>query len=460
MAYSERTTMPIFRSVLVGVMAVLPLACSDSSQLLDAPPGADTAVDVTVTERGTDGPIVDLAADAAVDLAAIDAAPKPPDAPPVDTAAKPPGLPSFVISSAADQQLCPAVGYDGTNYMVAWSDCRNGNACGIYGSRVDQSGQVLDPSGLLIADSQTHDKETPRLAFDGTNFLVVYDTSVLYAGKTRKKVYGVRISKSGAVLDSTPIGLSLTGQTAQDPAVAFNGSSYLVVWRDYRNGSDYDIYGARVSPAGQTLDPAGGFAIATGSSNQEHVSVAHGTTSSLVVWRDHPTGSYNTRAARVSPTGSVLDVPALAVHNSSSYTEETVVAFDGTSFLIAWDISDVKAARVSATGQILDTSPIGVVPSSSPLAAGGLAAAFGGGSFLLLWEKPLGVMPSIEKDVYGARVSSAGAVLDATGIPMATKAKNQNWPALAFGASQHLVVWTEHLGTTGLSDIHGALFTP
>jgi hypothetical protein len=53
------------------------------------------------------------------------------------------------------------------------------------------------------------------------------------------------------------------------PAVASNGSNYLVVWTDYRRGGGSDIYGTRVSNDGQVLDIAGIYlSIAAGDQSQ------------------------------------------------------------------------------------------------------------------------------------------------------------------------------------------------
>jgi hypothetical protein len=90
------------------------------------------------------------------------------------------------------------VSSDGADYLVAWADARFG-CCSIFGARVSGGGQVLDQGGIAIA---TH------------------------------------------------------GREQQAPAIAYDGTNYLVAWTDHR-GSLADIYGARVTPSGRVLDPHG-----------------------------------------------------------------------------------------------------------------------------------------------------------------------------------------------------------
>ena len=56
-------------------------------------------------------------------------------------------------------------------------------------------------------------------------------------------------------------------------------------WRDYRSGLSWDIYGARVSPDGAVLDPDG-IAICAAANAQWSPAVAWNGSQFLVVWRD------------------------------------------------------------------------------------------------------------------------------------------------------------------------------
>ena len=59
-----------------------------------------------------------------------------------------------------------------------------------------------------------------------------------------------------------------------NPTVAYDGTNYLVVWQDTRNGT-YDIYGARVG-AGETILDTIPIAISTASNDQIKPQVTFG----------------------------------------------------------------------------------------------------------------------------------------------------------------------------------------
>jgi hypothetical protein len=92
-----------------------------------------------------------------------------------------------VIGSPLENQFNAAVASDGTDYLVVWDDFRNTSTIDIYGSRVAADGTVLDEVGIALSTA-ADDQEKPAIAFDGTNYLVVWTArcSTLTASSYRR----------------------------------------------------------------------------------------------------------------------------------------------------------------------------------------------------------------------------------------------------------------------------------
>ncbi len=142
--------------------------------------------------------------------------------------------------AASEDQAKPAVASDGAGFLVVWEDYRY--AHDIYAARVNSSGTVLDGAGILISPPYPEEGSEPAVAWDGTNYLVVW------ASDSPNDILGARVTPSGNVLDTEPITVSGAAGDQMQPTVAWNGSNYLVAWRDHRS-SGYDVFGARVSGA-------------------------------------------------------------------------------------------------------------------------------------------------------------------------------------------------------------------
>jgi len=111
---------------------------------------------------------------------------------------------------------------------------------------------LIDTNGVYGSDIST--QCSPSVAFDGTNYLIVWEDN--RSGPS--DIYGARVDQSGIVLDTAGIAIASTADNQYNPSVAFDGTNYLVVWQDYRsNPYEPDIYGARVDQSGNVLDPDG-----------------------------------------------------------------------------------------------------------------------------------------------------------------------------------------------------------
>ena len=82
----------------------------------------------------------------------------------------------IAISTASDDQISPALAFDGTNYLVVWEDHRNyaiDRYPDIYGARVSPNGVVLDSEGIRISTASSFQK-SPAVAFNGINYLACF----------------------------------------------------------------------------------------------------------------------------------------------------------------------------------------------------------------------------------------------------------------------------------------------
>jgi hypothetical protein len=198
---------------------------------------------------------------------------------------------NIVISYASYIQENPRVAFDGTNYLVVWQDHRNRfydeDSIDIYGARVDQSGAVLDTAGIVICRTQFQ-QTNPDVAFDGMNYFAVWQDWYVNGYGIR----GTRISQAGHVIDTTFILLSGDGHA---PQISFDGENYLVVWQRYPPGSWHrDIYGVRIDTAGVLVDS---FPISTGAGSQLAPTLTHGASNQIFVALSGWTDSINSQSA-------------------------------------------------------------------------------------------------------------------------------------------------------------------
>ncbi len=410
-----------------------------------------------------------------------------------------------------DNSDFPAIAFDGTNYLVVWHDDRNGD-WNIFGSRISQTGEVIDEIGIEIS-STVNDQMYPDVTFDGTNYVVVWESDF--------GIEAARVTPSGEVLDSTAITISSTGEK---PAVIFGDNNYFVVWQDTRNSDWIDIYGARVDTSGVVIDTSG-IAIAVADSiYQRSPDIAFDGVNFLVAWCQNNFVDWKEEiyATRVSQAGLILDT--LHIQVFSEYKEwnaavDPAIAFDGTIYLVVWEFYDwyteyymyarTSGARVDQEGNVLDPNGFTIDSTDyvTDIERTYPAAAFDGSNFLVTWTKQLsddtdplygqrvsqaGTLigsqisisaapykayassvvfgdtnyfvvwadqrSGVSKEIYGARVNTSGSVLDLLGIPISFSdptAYAQYEPTMAFDGYNFLVAWEDEYG----NDIYGARVT-
>jgi hypothetical protein len=363
----------------------------------------------------------------------------------------------ITISAAAEDQFEAALAFDGTNYCVVWEDGRDDTLFDIYGARVTSEGLVLDPAGIPIS-TDTNAQLTPAVAFDGAGFFVAWEDYRPGVDTFVSDIYGARVTQQGTVLDAAGIPVSAAKNAQLLPALVYDGVNLLATWADNRNVSDFAIYGARVTPQGTVLDPDG-FIIAQAASDQYFPAAGFDGSNFFVAWADLRGGTgYDIYGARVTPQGAVLDTAGFLLFQAVANQYDPAIGFDGANFLLAWEDDrggtyDIYAGRATPEGGALD--PAGFLVSQSANDQNSPVAGFDGENFLVAWADD---RKGSGWDIFGARVTPDGAVLDPAGFVISEAAKDQRLPAVSFDGTNFLLVWGDYRSDPA-GDIYGARVT-
>ncbi len=238
------------------------------------------------------------------------------------------GFSGFVdVDSTTFDDHIPQVAFDGTNYLVVYEEVFSSTDHDIIGALVSPTGTVLS---IINIDVTANDDRAPMAAFDGTNYLVVYEENVT---STNHDIIGARVSPAGVVLSYVNIDVSANDDRA--PMAAFDGTNYLVVYQETVTSTDHDIIGAQVSQAGAVL-VGSPFAIDNTLNDDVAPSIAFNGTNYLVVYQETFTSAdHDIIGNRVTPSGVVG--LAIAIDTTGFDTVATAVASDGSSYFVVYE---------------------------------------------------------------------------------------------------------------------------
>ncbi len=405
------------------------------------------------------------------------------------------------LARATEAQLQPGLSFDGIGYHLSWLDGRAGaGRFDIYSRRLSlaglpssperrlaptqageysQSGQRVASAGemsLLAWESSsepvgiaaallssagevvlTHERvatrrlpnsqERARAASNGRLLLMVWEDTrpSFHAANTEYDILGTRLALDGTILDPDGIRISQSASDQLRPAVAGDGRDFLVVWEDFRNQalSLRDIYGTVVTESGTVLSPTG--TALSGFGDQRDPVVAGTTNGYLVVWEEDRYSDPDIYAIRVardgSRQGSEIEIARLPADQRNPD-----VATSGQEYLVVWhdrrndpvSARDIYGARVMLDGRVMDRN--GIPISIAPHDQRDPSVASNGPEYLVVWEDERG---RAGFDVFGARLTRNGIVLDPHGIAIAIAPRDQRNPAIAANGADYFVVWQD-----------------
>ncbi|HKX60709.1 MAG TPA: thrombospondin type 3 repeat-containing protein, partial [Verrucomicrobiae bacterium] len=257
----------------------------------------------------------------------------------------------IAIRRAPLREWSPAVASDGRDYFVAWQEYPGGNAWEVLGSRVLRDGTVMPP---VRVNTERSDSRAPAVGSNGRDYLIAWSQ---WSG-TRDlfmDIHAARVSGAGVLLDAPPFLINSHPSLEGAPSIASDGENYLVAWEGLY--SPTFVSAKRVTPGGVVLDP-GGITLTTSTNEATAPAVAFNGRDYLVVWRElRQPFDNDILGTRVATDGTVLDATPLIITAAAGHQTFPRVASDGREFLVLWHSergptyrSDLSGRRVTASG--------------------------------------------------------------------------------------------------------------
>jgi hypothetical protein len=338
-----------------------------------------------------------------------------------------------------------SIGFDGNDYLVMWEEDDTVFPSGLLsGRRLTVDGVPLD-SGFIRPRLRDYVCEWPNVSEDRENFLVAacfWDTTTFNMG-----VCCARISPQGVVLDSG-IFLPMGADWQYEPSGASDGTDFLAVWPE-DHGQFAALSAARITAEGTVLDPVG-FPVDTAPTYKQNPATAFGGSVYLAAWADNRDSTgYDIYCARIGTDGSVLDPGGIVVCDETLDQDYPDISFDGANFLVAWHDNrsnmrgNIYAARVSPAGVVLDPNGFAIAVSDS-FDDAAPAACFTGTDHLVVWRGYH--YNTSDDDIYGALVSPSGTITRPRFLVGGTADYQQLSPSAARGTANSLVAWVQDDG--------------
>lgn len=314
---------------------------------------------------------------------------------------------------------------NGSGFYAVWNEQLPDYTMAVKGTRIGTSGQKLDGNGDNISGpNEPGGYATTSVAWDGSQW------KVTWGNLTETRL--ARVSTAGQVLD--PGGVPVAGAKTGISASAGNGSVELARSEYFSTNDADDVFtihidASNVASAERTLS--------IGTPSQMRVDLATSGTGFMAVYRSQISSRIRVLAQPLDAAGNPTTAEPIELEavDGYNYPGYPAVAWNGSVYLVAWNNSNgVVVRRLQPSGTPIDPAPIVVMtPGFGPVDVEAL-----GENFLVVGLR-CGIncqyINPIAKRVRG----SDGVVLDAS--PIAMGGTFSSHPRLTVLGGRWLLAW-------------------
>lgn len=281
-----------------------------------------------------------------------------------------PALQSTLLSASARTQLEPATAASNRGYAVVWLELHSGVPQDLMIRRFDPSGHPVGDPELVASFPYWSEYVFPAFGVvsSGETFLIVW--------QEERNLKGRRMTASGQWLDEEAFVIQPTHTEFDRQGLGSNGRDFLVTWTDPSN----DAYKAFVRPIPAAGPLLGESAPLAEGRDQHQPAVAWNGSEYFIVWSDgfrhcqyfceYP--PFDVRGTRLGSDGQPVGAsPLILVDQDRGHPEVPSIIWDGSRYLVAYSRglgpeSEIRGIRVAADGTVLEAGTAGGAILRSP----------------------------------------------------------------------------------------------